>query len=74
MDLRTPVTVTAYHRTHRRSVLCVSASSNYVFSGGEDRLLCVWDIRKTAVLDQITVRMEVGVASRVYGNQRWGWC
>jgi len=60
MDLRLPVSVTCHHKTHRRSVLCVAAIHNYVYSGSEDKNVCVWDVRKQEMLEQISVSVCVG--------------
>ena len=65
LDLRLPVSVAGQHKTHKRSVLCVAASHNYVYSGGEDKSVCVWDIRKQAVLDQVTVSLPSWIGACV---------
>lgn len=55
MDLRAPFTVSAQHRTHQSSVLCVAAAEHYIYSGGEDKKLHVWDLRNSKLLQKIQV-------------------
>ena len=55
LDLREPYTVRASHTVHTSSVLCVAASQHLIYSGGEDGVVCIWDIRNKALLRRITV-------------------
>ena len=55
MDLRTPVSVQQFHKQHAKPVLCVAATENVVYSGSEDRSLCVWDLRAQRLLQKLEV-------------------
>ena len=55
MDLRTPVSVQQSHKQHTKPVLCVAAADNLVYSGSEDKSLCVWDLRAEALLQKLEV-------------------
>ena len=55
MDLRQPQAVHTKHSLHKRSVLCVAAHGNYVYSGSEDSTVCVWDRRKGSMVQSLGV-------------------
>ena len=55
MDLRTPVSVQYSHQQHSKPVLCVAASSGVIYSGSEDKSLCVWDLRAQRLLQKLQV-------------------
>lgn len=55
MDLRTPVSVQHFHQEHSKPVLCVAASNGVIYSGSEDRTLCVWDLRGQRLLQKLQV-------------------
>lgn len=55
MDLRTPVSVQYFHQEHSKPVLCVAASHGIVYSGSEDKTLCVWDLRAQRLLQKLQV-------------------
>ncbi len=59
-DLRIPVSVVALHHEHTKPVLCLAATDNYVYSGSEDKSLCVWDRRAQRLLQRIKVSVYVG--------------
>ena len=54
-DMRVPVSLVADHHEHTGPVLGLTCSKNYVFSGGEDKKLCVWDRRARSVLQTLRV-------------------
>ena len=55
MDLRTPVSVQQFHQQHSRPVLSVVATDRVVYSGSEDKTLCVWDLRARGLLQKLQV-------------------
>lgn len=55
MDFRTDFSVSAQHQCHQSSVLTVAASEHYIYSGSEDKTLCVWDRRAQNMLQKIPV-------------------
>ena len=54
-DLRIPVSLVTDHQEHSRPVMALTCSENYVYSGGEDKTLCVWDRRSQSVLQTLRV-------------------
>lgn len=62
MDLRTPVSVQHFHQEHSRPVLCVAAGNGVVYSGSEDKTVCVWDLRAQRLLQ----KLQVGTGSKLY--------
>lgn len=62
-DLRQPPSVQAEHTLHKRSVLSVVASEEYVYSSSEDASVCVWDVRNRKLLQRIKVGRELLVAT-----------
>ena len=62
MDLRTPVSVQHFHQEHSRPVLCVAAGNGVVYSGSEDKTVCVWDLRAQRLLQ----KLQVGTGSKIY--------
>ena len=54
-DLRVPVSLVADHREHKKAVLTLACSEDYVYSGGEDKAVCVWDRRGRGVLQTVKV-------------------
>ena len=54
-DMRVPVSLVADHHEHTGPVLGLTCSKNYVYSGGEDKKLCVWDRRARSVLQTLRV-------------------
>ena len=55
MDLRTPGSVQHFHHEHSKPVLCVAASNGVVYSGSEDKTLCVWDLRAQRLMQKLQV-------------------
>ena len=55
MDLRTPVSVQHSYKEHSKPVLCVAAANGVVYSGSEDKTLCVWDLRAQRLLQKLQV-------------------
>ena len=53
--MRVPVSLVADHQEHTGPVLGLTCSKNYVYSGGEDKKLCVWDRRARSVLQTLRV-------------------
>lgn len=54
-DLRVPVSLVADHQEHKKPVLAVASSEHYVYSGGEDKSVCVWDRRGRGILQTVKV-------------------
>ena len=54
-DLRISVSLVTDHQEHSRPVMALTCSENYVYSGGEDKTLCVWDRRSQSVLQTLRV-------------------
>ena len=54
-DLRMPPSLVAEHTEHRAPVLALACSDSYVYTGGEDRDVCVWDKRSHQVLQTMQV-------------------
>ncbi len=54
-DLRMPVSVVADHCEHSKPVLCLTTSGDYVYSGSEDKTVCVWDRRAQQLLQKVRV-------------------
>ena len=54
-DLRMPPSLVAEHTEHRAPVLALACSDSYVYTGGEDRCVCVWDRRSHQVLQTVKV-------------------
>lgn len=62
-DFRVPVSLVADHQEHKKPVLAVASSEHYVYSGGEDKTVCVWDRRGRGILQTVKVGYVV-----------WLWC
>ena len=58
MDLRTPVSVQQFHQHHSRPVLSVAATDRVVYSGSEDKTLCVFDLRARGLLQKLQVMIR----------------
>ena len=54
-DLRIPISVVNGHQEHAKPVLCLAATEQYVYSGSEDKTVCVWDRRAQQQLQKIKV-------------------
>ena len=54
-DLRVPVSLVADHQEHKKPVLALASSEYYVYSGGEDKTVCVWDRRARSLLQTLKV-------------------
>ena len=54
-DLRLPVSLLASHQEHRKPVLALASTENYLYSGGEDKTVCVWDRRTRKILQTVKV-------------------
>ena len=54
-DLRVPVSLVADHQEHKKPVLSLASSEDYVYSGGEDKTVCVWDRRGRGVPQTVKV-------------------
>ena len=59
MDLRTPVSVQQSHQHHSKPVLCVAGKDTLVYSGSEDKSLCVWDLRAQRLLQKLQVYKSI---------------
>ena len=62
-DLRVPVSLVAEHSEHKRSVLALACSDTCVYTGGEDKKVCVWDRRSQNILQTVKVRPPCGALS-----------
>ena len=62
--MRVPVSLVADHQEHTGPVLGLTCSKNYVFSGGEDKKLCVWDRRARSVLQTLRVYYYMSIHNR----------
>lgn len=67
-DLRVPVSLVADHQEHKKPVLTLASSEHYVYSGGEDKSVCVWDRRARGVLQTVKVSctMECAMCGVLY--------
>ena len=54
-DLRVPISEMASYKEHSKPVLCLAATDRYIYSGSEDKSLCVWDRRAQSQLQKIKV-------------------
>lgn len=54
-DLRTPISVVADHRRHKKAVLALAVNGQYVYTGGEGNTVCVWDRRSRDILQNVKV-------------------
>ena len=70
-DLRQPPSVQAEHTLHKRSVLSVVASEEYVYSSSEDASVCVWDQRNRKMLQRIKVGSYARCAQNVATCSIW---
>ena len=55
LDLRQPVSVQSSYKEHTRPVLTLAATDWYIYTGSEDKTLCVWDRRNEKELQRIKV-------------------
>ena len=55
LDMRMPVSVVASHQEHSRPVLCLAATEHHLYTGSEDKSVCVWDRRAERLLQRIKV-------------------
>lgn len=55
-DLRVPISLVADHQEHKKPVLALATTENYVYSAGEDRTVCMWDRRSRNILQSQKVR------------------
>ena len=62
-DLRVPISEVASYKEHSKPVLCVAATDRYIYSGSEDKSLCVWDRRAQSQLQKIKVTVFVGLCT-----------
>ena len=72
-DLRIPVSLVTDHQEHSRPVMALTCSENYVYSGGEDKTLCVWDRRSQSVLQTLRVCGHVAMQGRLCVSFT-AWC
>ncbi|XP_064386257.1 F-box/WD repeat-containing protein 9-like [Halichondria panicea] len=56
IDLRQPIGVTICHTEHTQSVLSVAANERFIYSGSEDKSVCVWDRRAHKLLQRIKLK------------------
>ena len=61
LDMRVPVSVVSSHQEHSRPVLCLAATEHYLYSGSEDKNVCVWDRRAEQILQREKVCVCVSV-------------
>lgn len=54
-DLRVPVSLVAEHMEHRGPVIALASAGPYVYTGGEDRVVRVWDRRSHQILQTVKV-------------------
>ena len=60
--MRVPVSVVSSHQEHSRPVLCLAATEHYLYSGSEDKSVCVWDRRADQLLQRVKVCVCVCVS------------
>ena len=58
-DLRVPVSLSAEHHEHKGPVVSLACSGDYVYTGGEDRRVCVWDRRTRQILQTVKVWADI---------------
>jgi hypothetical protein len=67
-DLRMPPSLVAEHTEHRAPVLALACSDSYVYTGGEDKCVCVWDRRSHQVLQTVKLPRLVSGLHCSYGK------
>ena len=61
LDMRVPVSVVSSHQEHSRPVLCLAVTEHHLYTGSEDKSVCVWDRRAERLLQRIKVCVRVCV-------------